>query len=158
MCSSDLAGVSKDVMQAYIETAPVVPHLSAADIVALKEHGMPDELTLALLKRGAELAAQAKPAAASPEAPARVTGTISLNELAAVLRSSQLNPGQLDPEGYDYFRYYYLFPRTIASANERILSSYPAFPAYGPCSSGYVSPLSWRPRSFAPQFQGPWLR
>jgi hypothetical protein len=152
------AGVSKDVMQAYIETAPVVPHLSAADIVALKEHGMPDELTLALLKRGAELAAQAKPAVASTETPARVFGTISLNELAAVLRSGQLNHGQLDPEGYDYFRYYYLFPRTLASANERILSSYPAFPEYGPCSPGYASPWNLRSRSFAPQFSGPQLR
>ena len=152
------AGVSKNVMQAYIETAPVVPHLSAADIVTLKEHSVPDELTVALMKRGAELAAQAKPAGVSPEAPARVTGTISLNELAAVLRSSQLNPGRLDPEGYDYFRYYYLFTRTIASANERILSSYPAFPAYGPCSPGYASHWNLRSRSFAPQFPGPQLR
>ena len=152
------ASVSKEVMKSYIETAPVAPHLSAADIVSLKEHGVPDELTVALMKRGAELAAQAKPAGARAEAPARVSGTISLNELAAVLRSSQLNPGQLDPEGYDYFRYYYLFPRTIASANERILSSYPAFPAYGPCFPGYASHWNLRSRSFAPQFPGPWLR
>jgi hypothetical protein len=152
------AGVSKDVMKAYIEAAQVAPHLSAADIVTLKEHSVPDELTVALMKRGAELAAQAKPAGVSPEAPARVTGTISLNELAAVLRSSQLNPGRLDPEGYDYFRYYYLFTRTIASANERILSSYPAFPAYGPYSPGYASPWNLRSRSFAPQFPGPQLR
>ena len=152
------AGVSREVMKSYIETTPVAPHLSAADIVTLKEHGVPDEIMVALMKRGAELAAQAKPVGASAEVPARVSGTISLNELAAVLRSSQLNPGQLDPEGYDYFRYYYLFPRTLASANERILSSYPAFPAYGPCSPGYASQWSSRPRSFAPQFQGPWLR
>jgi hypothetical protein len=152
------AGVSKEVMKSYIETTPVAPHLSAADIVSLKEHGVPDELAVALMKRGAELAAQAKPAGASTEAPARVSGTISLNELAAVLRSSRLNPGQLDPEGYDYFRYYYLFPRTLASANERILSSYPAFPVYGPCSPGYASPWNLRSRSFAPQFPGPWLR
>jgi hypothetical protein len=152
------AGVSKEVMKSYIETTPVAPHLSAADIVTLKEHGLPDELTVALMKRGAELAAQAKPAGANTEAPAKVSGTISLNELAAVLGSGQLNPGQLDPEGYDYFRYYYLFPRTLASANERLLSSYPAFPVYGPCSPGYASPWSSRPRSFAPQFPGPWLR
>jgi hypothetical protein len=152
------AGVSKEVMKSYIETTPIAPHLSAADIVTLKEHGVPDELTVALMKRGAELAAQAKPAGASSEAPARVSGTISLNGLAAVLRSSQLNPGQLDPEGYDYFRYYYLYPRTLASANERILSSYPAFPAYRPCSPGYASPWNLRSRSFAPQFQGPWLQ
>src|ERR1019366_2934417 len=44
------AGVSKDVMKSYIETTPVAPHLSAADIVTLKEHGLPDELTVALMK------------------------------------------------------------------------------------------------------------
>ncbi len=113
------AGVSKDVMKAYIETAQVASPLSAADIVALKEHAVPDDLTVALLKRGAELAAQANQAGPGTVAPAKVSGTISLNELAAVLRSGQFNGGSLDPEGYDYFRYYYLYPRTLASANQR---------------------------------------
>src|ERR1019366_3825598 len=52
------AGVAKDVIKTYIETAQVASPLSAADLVTLKEHGVPDELTVALMKRGAELTAQ----------------------------------------------------------------------------------------------------
>ena len=149
------AGVSKEVMKTYIETAPVASPLSAADIVTLKEHGVPDDLTMALMKRGAELAAQATQAGASNAAPAKVSGTTSLDALVAALRSGQFNAGRLDPEGYDYFRYYYLYPRTLASANERLFSSpsSPAFPGY---SFGYYPPWGFRPRPFAPQFPGPW--
>ena len=149
------AGVSKEVMKTYIETAPVASPLSAADIVTLKEHGVPDDLTMALMKRGAELAAQASQAGASNAAPAKVSGTTSLEALVAALRSGQFNAGRLDPEGYDYFRYYYLYPRTLASANERLFSSpsSPAFPGY---SFGYYPPWGFRPRPFAPQFPGPW--
>lgn len=148
------AGVSKEVMKTYIETAQVASHLTAADLVTLKEHGVPDDLTVALMKRGAELAAQAKQASASTEVPAKVSGTMSLNELVALLRSGQPNPGDLDPEGYDYFRHYYLYPRTLASANQRLWSSYPSsvHPVY---SFGCWSPRAFRPYSFARQFPGP---
>jgi hypothetical protein len=149
------AGVSKEVMKAYIETAQVASPLSAADIVTLKEHSLSDDLTVALIKRGAELTAQVNQAGASNAAPAKVSGTTSLEALVAALRSSQFNAGRLDPEGYDYFRYYYLYPRTLASANERLFSSpsSPAFPSY---ASGYYPPWGFRPRPFAPQFPGLW--
>jgi hypothetical protein len=131
------AGVSKDVIKAYIESATVAPRLSATDLVALKEHAVPDELTMALMKRGAELAAQAKPIGPTTEGPAtaKVSGTMSLNELAALLRSGQLNSGRLDPESYDYFQFYYLHPRTLAWANAQLYSGYPPFPWYGPSRS-----------------------
>jgi hypothetical protein len=149
------AGVSKEVMKAYIETAQVASPLSAADIVTLKEHSLPDDLTVALIKRGAELTAQVNQAGASDAAPAKVSGSTSLEALVAALRSGQFNAGRLDPEGYDYFRYYYLYPRTLASANERLFSSpsSPAFPGY---SFGYYPPWGFRPRPFVPQFPGSW--
>jgi hypothetical protein len=143
------AGVSKEVMKAYIETTPVAFPLSAIDLVTLKEHGLPDELTVALIKRGAELTAQVNQASASNAAPAKVSGTASLNELLAAFRSGRLNSGYLDPEGYDYFRYYYLYPRTLASANQRLFSS-PTFPASPAWSPGYYSPWAFHPRPFAP--------
>ena len=142
------AGVSKDVLKAYIETAQVAPPC-AADLVTLKEHGVPDELTLALVKRGAELTAQANQASASNATPAKVTGTVNLNELLAAFRSGRFSSGNLDPEGYDYFRYYYLYPRTLASANQRLFSS-PTFPAYPAWAPGYYSPWAFHPRPFAP--------
>ena len=149
------AGVAKDVIRAYIQTATTVPPLSATDIVTLKEHGLPDDLTVALMKRQAELAAQADHARASNAAPARLSGTVSLDALVAALRTSKPSGGYLDPEGYDYFQYYYLNPRAIASANQRIFSSYPPsafFPGY---PIGYGSPWAFRPRPFGPTFPGP---
>ena len=149
------AGVSKDVIKAYIDTAQTVPHVSAADLITLKEHNVPDELAVALMKREAELAAQARQASASNAVPAKVSGTIRLDALIAALRGGGLNGSYLDPEGYDYFRHYYLTPRAIASANERIFSSYPAFPGYPAYSFGYGYPWAFRPRFFAPGFPGP---
>jgi hypothetical protein len=96
-----------------------------------------------------ELSAQANQASGSNATPAKVTGTVSLNELLAAFRSGRFNSGNLDPEGYDYFRYYYLYPRTLASANERLYSS-PTFPACPTWSPGYYSPWAFRPRPFAP--------
>ena len=108
---------------------------------------------MALIKRGTELTAQASQAGASNAAPPMVSGTTSLDTLVAAIRRGQFSSGQLDPEGYDYFRYYYLYPRTLASANERLFSS-PAFPP-PPYSRGYYSPWGFRPGPFAPQFPGP---
>ena len=148
------AGVSKDVIKAYIETDQIASPLSATDLITLKEHGVPDDLAVALLKRAADLAAKTSEVGASNAAPARVSGTASLDALVAALRSSQLNPGYLDPEGYDYFRYYYLYPRTLAAANQQLYSS-PAFPSYPAYSSDHWSPWAFRPRPFAPRFPGP---
>jgi hypothetical protein len=149
------AGVSKDVIKTYIETAPVVAPLSASDIVSLKERGLPDDVTMALMKRAAELTARTDQAGATNAAPAKVTGTASLDALVAALRRGQANTGHLDPEGYDYFRYYYLQPRSIAAANER-LYSYPPFAAYPPYGPGYYSPWGLRPGFFGPQYPGGW--
>jgi hypothetical protein len=143
------AGVSKDVMKTYIESTQVASHLSAADIVTLKEHSVPDDVTVALIKRSAELTAQASQAGSTNTAPAKSSGTISLDALVAAIRRGQFSSGQLDPEGYDYFRYYYLYPRTLASANERLFSS-PGYPVYLPYSRGYYSPWGFRPGPFGP--------
>jgi hypothetical protein len=119
------AGVSKEVIKAYVETAPIAYDPSAADIIALKQKGIPDDVTMALLKRSTEVRLQNPQAAADQPAPASV-----------VSRENHFYPG---PEGYDYFQYYYLYPRTLASANER-LGRYPApyfsgyYGAFGPYS------------------------
>lgn len=102
------AGVAKEVMKAYVENASVAFVPSAADMIQMKERGVPDEVTLALLKRSGEVRRQPRP----PGLPIRSQST-----------------GQMDPEGYDYFQYHYLYPRTLASAYGR-LNYYP-----GPYSS-----------------------
>jgi hypothetical protein len=122
------AGISKEVLKSYIDNAPIAYHLTAADIIALKEHSVPDDLTMALVKRGAELRAHANP-------------TPNRNSRSPAYSSSQ----HFDPEGYDYFSYYYLYPRTLASANQRLYSSSALFSDFSPYFYGYYQPLPFRP-------------
>ena len=98
------SGVSTQVIKAYIEDSPVAYNLTSAEIIALKEQAFPDELTLAMMKRGAALRMRARQAMASAAAPASAGG-------------GNQRYYRLDPESYDYFQYYYLYPRTLAAAN-----------------------------------------
>jgi hypothetical protein len=113
-------GVSTEVIKDFIENSRVPYNLSADDIIALKSHSVPDELTRAMIKRGATL----MPASRAGKAPA--------------YSGSRARPAPLDPDSYDYFQYYYLYPRTLAAANQRLYSSYPysSF-GYSPYSYGY---------------------
>ena len=127
------AGVSADVIKAYVENSPIAYSLKAADIIALKEQGVPDDITKALVKRGAELHLQVG------------------RSLNAMNNRRYYN---LDPESYDYFQYYYLYPRTLAAANQRLFSS--STPFFGPSSAPYSY---WGPLHFQPFphtfFRGP---
>jgi hypothetical protein len=125
------AGVSADVVKSYIENSPVAYELSAADLIALKKRAVPDELTMAMIKRGAALRMQVQQAV----------------HLAATRRANARTNGRahgLDPESYDYFHYYYLYPRTLAAANQRFYSADPASPVLGPYGNGlYGPPVFW---------------
>ena len=108
------AGVSTSVIETFIECSPTAPQLTEADIIGLKKHKVPDEIVTALLKRGAK---------------ARALIAQKRNEaLARALANRNARFGGLDPESYDYFRYYYLQPRALASAYQRL------YPYYGPWS------------------------
>jgi hypothetical protein len=117
------AGVSKEVLKAYVENNHFDYVPTAQDLILLKQHAVPDDITTALVKRSAEAQAQ------KPQAPANVTGPINLAQL------------EMDPEGYSYFQHYYLFPRTLAYVYDR-LSYAQGFPSYyfplgQPFGSGY---------------------
>src|SRR5262245_28166221 len=56
------AGVSKEVVKTYIENVRITRSLTPSEMISLKEHGVPDEVTTALLKRAAELKEKAKQA------------------------------------------------------------------------------------------------
>ncbi len=133
------AGVSKEVIRIYVENSTVAYNLSAADIIALKEHGATDDITTALLKHGAELRARA---------PARA------EVVAAGPGEAYRGPFQLDPEGYEYFHYYYLYPRTLASAYQQLAPyatwpyGYGGYPAYGPAYGPGFSLRDGRLRRF----------
>jgi len=118
------AGVSTEVIKTYVENSPVVYSLSAADVIALKKHAVPDELTMAMLKRGATLKTQARQA-------------VALNAPPPAYSGSSRRYYRLDPESYDYFQYYYLYPRTLAAANQSFYSPGGFSSGFAPYGSGY---------------------
>ncbi len=129
------AGVTTDVIKTYIENAPIAYTLSANDIIALKGHAVPDELTTAMVKRGAALRALLNQA----RAPNAVPPTFSIHNNRPY--------NVFGPESYDYFQYYYLYPRTLADANQRFFapsSSFSSFAPYG-YGYGYYGPMPFQP-------------
>ena len=137
------AGVSKGVIIAHIENAaPYVPTVD--EIIALKKHDVADEITAALVKRGAE---RPRPV------PPRSRGL------------SQRGPinyridGPLDPESYEFWWYHYAYPRTLSYAYERLYPYSPLTPSpyFRPApfsSPGYRSAdfPPWRERSMNQSF------
>jgi hypothetical protein len=112
------AGVSADVLVAYIDSAPALPQLTSHDIIALKKKNVPDEVVKMILTRGAA---------------ARQAATALRNEaLINYVESRRAIAGGVDPESYDYFRMYYLQPRADAAANQRL------YPYYGPYGRAYT--------------------
>jgi hypothetical protein len=120
------AGVPTTVIQTYVECTPLTVPLNAADIIELKKHKVSDEIVIALMKQGAK---------------ARTLNMQRQNEAAAralAIRNAKF--GGLDPESYEYFQYYYLQPRALASVYDRLApyygpwAPYPGrhFPAYRP--------------------------
>jgi hypothetical protein len=128
------AGVSADIILTYVESSPAGPQPTEIDIIALKEHKVPDEVVKLLLRRSAT---------------ARNEATKARNEaVLQVVESRRAVTGGLDPESYDYFRAYHLQPRAVASANQRL---YPHAGPYAPRGYGYGPvftygvPLAGRP-------------
>jgi hypothetical protein len=113
------AGVSPDVLKAYLDSEATVPKVTDADIIALKQHQVPDEVTTLLLKRQGE---------------ARVAASKNRQEaLQQLVAARRAVAGGLDRESYAYFQYYYLQPRAVASANQRLApySYYAYYPRFG---------------------------
>jgi len=107
-------GVAAEVIKTYIECSPTPPQPTDADVIALKQHKVPDEIATLLLKR----AAQVRVAIAQARAAAVERARSGRNAAA----------GGFDPESYDYFQYYYLQPRALASAYQRLSPYY--YPSY----------------------------
>ena len=126
------AGISKDIIRQYIQNSTVACDLTADDIIALKQRGVPDEIALALLRRSAELKSQAASvSAASSPATRAPTYSVTIPNYAGI-----------DPDSYAYFYHYYLHPRTLASVYQRL-------GVYGPYPNGFYQPNG---PFYAPQF------
>ena len=135
------AGVSKEVIGAYIERVRIESPPTAAQIIALKENGLPDELTIVLVKRGLGLVE-----------PASQSGTDSgLSNPKPPFRSFT-DASQADSEGYDFWWYHYAYPRALASANETLFSSYAPFYRGSPQFYGFYPGLAFHPQPL-PRFR-----
>ncbi len=124
------AGVSTEVIKTYVECSPKPYQPTDVDVIALKKHNVADEVVTLLLKRGAQV---------------RAAIVQARNEtLAHALSARRTASGGLDPESYEYFQHYYLQPRALASAYERLAPyAYPAQYAYpfgSPFSGGSAYP------------------
>ena len=137
------AGVSKPVIQGYIEQTALSQPLTATDILALNEHNVSDDLVLALLKK-----------AAAPPTPAREASQLQLNRADKAQTANRPEYLAFDPESYEFWWYHYAYPRALAAANERLFSSYrPFFEA--PNDFGYYPPFGFTPQPLGRRFGPP---
>jgi hypothetical protein len=141
------AGVSKEVIKAYVENSPIAYNPNAADLIALKERAVTDDITTVLVKRGAEVRAQASQASASAAVAQASTGAASPNAAAPAYADNNPGYATLDPESYDFWWYYYAYPRTLAYANQRVFSGYPGFSYSAPYYYSSYRSLPFRPYS-----------
>jgi hypothetical protein len=135
------AGVSKEVVKVFIENSTVPYEAAPADLIALKERGVSDEIAMAIMKRSAELKAQA-----SQTPPANAAVTPAQPPVVNVVSR------RLDPESYDYFEHYYLFPRTLASVNQTLGYRPSPFGYGGYYPGAYGYPRRFYPRGGVPPF------
>ena len=114
------AGVSAEVIRTYVECSPIPYQPTDVDIIVLKKHNVADEVVTLMLKRGAQVRAAIAQA--------------RNNAFAMALSARKMASGGLDPDSYEYFQHYYLQPRALASAYERLAPYYP----YSPYPYGYA--------------------
>jgi hypothetical protein len=113
------AKVDIEVIKAYIKSSPIPFSPTAAEIIALKSHGVPDELITAMIQRGAEVrtqlaqAAQMPPPAPNPSATAPgytsdgTTAPYTYPDYSAYPYDASYGYGY---SSYPYYPYYYGYP------------------------------------------------
>jgi len=131
------AGVSMEVIKTYVDCSATPFQPTEQDVIALKQHKVSDDVVTLLLKRGAE--ARAVVAQAKKDAAVRLLST------------HRAASGGFDPESYDFFQHYYLQPRALASAYQRLAPySYPTFAYPYRYGSAYSFGAPFYGRSFFP--------
>jgi hypothetical protein len=127
------AKLDSEVIKAYIKSSPVAYSLSASEIIALKDRGVPQDVIAAILQRGGELRAEATmrgPYAGAPPPAAYPTYPYSANPYSEFEASgAPVYPYPADYSGYGYpiypqtyYPWYYSYYYT---------SGYPYYGCYG---------------------------
>jgi hypothetical protein len=121
------AGVSKEVVKAYIENSPPFA-LTADGVIALKKHSVPDDLATALVKRMVDLRA----GHVSPDGSG--SHVFAAGESGA---GRPQNARRFDPESYEFWWYHYAYPRALSYANERLYASFYPSQIFRPVPFGF---------------------
>jgi hypothetical protein len=135
------AGISKEVIRAYVESGPAIYELSADDVINLKRRGFPDDLTTALLKK------RAAPRPPEPNGTSAAAQPGRERIFAHPVRVPAASAyDAIDPNSYAYFQRYYLHPRAMAAAYQRLgvygrAHPFGVYSMWGP--GGYPHPWSW---------------
>jgi hypothetical protein len=124
--------VAPEVIKTYIQNSPTAYHLSAAEIIALRDHGLGADILTAMLQHGAEMRAQAMraaPAATGPSALQATPGTANPYAPAYDYGGQPVYPAYT----YPYSDSSYLYPYS---------DGYPVY-GYGAYNCGYYWPWCW---------------
>lgn len=101
------AGIAADVMKSYVEGSSTKYAITAGDVILMKEKGVPDEVTAAVLKRVNDDRKKIATMKRQPPVMPRIVQQLS-------------TPGRLDPESYEFFLMHHLYPRTLSSSYSRL--------------------------------------
>jgi len=104
-------GVSEDVVKSYIQSSPAGFALTADQVVALKERGVPSDVVVAMFRRNKELRSQAAQARLAANRLTALTQLGYMPEVAPGYRAIQ--PAVYAPHGSDYvapLSYNYSYP------------------------------------------------
>lgn len=125
------AGVSKELLVQFVESAAHIARPTGADIIAMKARGLPDEVIVTMMHRHAAQtrAAQARQTVAAP----------------AIVRQLSTD-GKLDPESYEFFWYHHAYPRALASSYQTLA---PYSPSYYQRWGRNRDRIPWRTDGFA---------
>jgi hypothetical protein len=139
------AKVDAEVIKTYIKNSSTAYNPNASEIIALKEHGVPDELITGLIERGGEIRTQFAHAAsqAAPPAPEPATAPNTPQPQYGYGNDYGASMAFPAPSYPSYADYAYGYP----------YAGYPYYPYYGyPCGYWYSWYYPWAfyyPFSFA---------
>ncbi len=123
------AGISNEVLKRYIENSGLAYEPTGADLIAMKQRGVPDEVTVVMLARSSAIRAEYEAARRRIAAPA-IVRTLATD-------------GQLDPESYEFFWFHHAYPRALAGSYQTL----------APYSQSYLRGRSYRDSDAGPKWR-----
>lgn len=100
------AGIAPEVLTRYIESSGTAYEPTGADLIAMKQRGVPDDVTIVMLAKSSAIRAEYEAARKKIAAPA-IVRTLATD-------------GHLDPESYEFFWFHHAYPRALAGSYQTL--------------------------------------